>query len=98
MHKTKSSVLNSYFHLNAAARLPSKRLLNTFNAAQGLTCGGVQPTLEQVGWVLPQEGVLHILVGCVRRAEEPEPEPACPPARLLTRRTIYLCTKTITIN
>jgi hypothetical protein len=58
--------------------LPSKRLqvrvslLDTLNAAKRLTCGGVLPKLERVGWVLPQDGGPHMLVECVRGVEEPE--------------------------
>ena len=62
--------------------LPSKRLqvrvslLDTLDAAKRLTCGGVLPKLERVGWVLPQQGGPHMLVECLRGVEEPEPEPA----------------------
>jgi len=62
MHKTKSSMPLSYFHLNAPVN------------ASGYVQRRVGPH------VLPQEGVLHILVGCVRRVEEPEREPTCSPA------------------
>ena len=60
--------------------LPSKRLqgrvslLDTRNAAKRLTCGGVLPKLERVGWALPQDGGPQLLVECVRGVEEPEPE------------------------
>jgi len=58
-------------------------------------CGDVQSKPEQVGWVHPQEGALHILVGCVRRVEEPEPEPACPLAYAKDDLFVH---KTVTIN
>ena len=86
MHKMRSSVTNSYFHLNVAAGPPSKRLLHVFNATRGLTRGGVRPILEQVGWVLLQEEAPHVLV-------EWSMNLSANPSRLVTRRMVHLCTK-----
>ena len=48
---------------------------DTLDPAQRLTCGGVLPKLERVGWVLPLDRGPHMLAECARGIEGPESEP-----------------------